>query len=72
MRYVPLDLATAKLTIFVDGSFANNRDLSSQIDFVIALVNEKKADGAEADGNGNGAAYNLRGNSTGLPPSVRE
>lgn len=27
--------------IFVDGSFANNKDLSSQIGFIIALVNEK-------------------------------
>lgn len=41
LRYIPLDLPSAKLMIFVDGSFANNKDLSSQIGFVIALVNEE-------------------------------
>jgi hypothetical protein len=34
LRYVPLNIAAAKLIVFVDGSFANNRDLSSQIGFV--------------------------------------
>ena len=29
ITYVPLDLSTAKLYVFVDGSFANNKDLSS-------------------------------------------
>jgi hypothetical protein len=29
LTYVPLKLATAKLFVFVDGSFANNKDLSS-------------------------------------------
>jgi len=40
LRYVPIDLATAKLMIFADGSFANNKDLSSQIGFIAMLVNE--------------------------------
>jgi hypothetical protein len=40
LRYMPLNLQTAKLLVFVDGSFANNRDLSSQIGFVIVLANE--------------------------------
>ncbi|KAM4057650.1 Dimer-Tnp-hAT domain containing protein [Hirsutella rhossiliensis] len=31
---------TAKLMVFTDGSFANNKDLSSQLGFVITLVNE--------------------------------
>ena len=41
VTYVPIDLASAALYIFVDGSFANNRDLSSQIGYVIVLGNEK-------------------------------
>jgi hypothetical protein len=41
LRFVPLDLSTAKLMVFADGSFANNRDLSSQIGYVICLVNEE-------------------------------
>ncbi|KAM4059821.1 polyprotein [Hirsutella rhossiliensis] len=40
LTYKPIDLATAKLMVFTDGSFANNKDLSSQLGFVIALVNE--------------------------------
>ena len=40
LRYVPVDLINAKLIVFVDGSFANNRDLSSQLGFVLMLVNE--------------------------------
>ena len=38
--YIPLDLSTTKIFIFVDGSFANNKDLSSQIGFEIFLANE--------------------------------
>lgn len=53
LHYVALDLSKAKLTVFVDGSFANNRDLSSQIGFLIAVVNETK---------GSDETYNLRGN----------
>lgn len=40
LNYIPLDLSTAKLFVFVDGSFANNKDLSSQIGFVIFFANE--------------------------------
>jgi hypothetical protein len=40
LNYIPLDLANAALYVFVDGSFANNKDLSSQIGFVIFLANE--------------------------------
>ncbi|KAF1937171.1 hypothetical protein EJ02DRAFT_63582, partial [Clathrospora elynae] len=40
LQYVPLDLATAKLMVFTDGSFANNLDLSSQLGYLIVLVNE--------------------------------
>ena len=40
IRYIPLDLTCTKLFIFVDGSFANNKDLSSQIGYEIILANE--------------------------------
>lgn len=40
MTYVPIDLAKTKIMVFTDGSFANNRDLTSQIGFLITLVNE--------------------------------
>jgi hypothetical protein len=53
LRYVPVDLANAKLMVFVDGSFANNKDLSSQLGFVMMLVNES----AETDN-----TFTIRGN----------
>jgi hypothetical protein len=40
IKYIPLDLARTKLFVFVDGSFANNKDLSSQIGYLIILANE--------------------------------
>jgi hypothetical protein len=40
--YLPINLSTAKLFVFVDGSFANNKDLSSQIGFLIILGNEEQ------------------------------
>lgn len=42
IRFVPVKLETAKLFVFVDGSFANNKDLSSQIGFLLVLANELK------------------------------
>ncbi|KAF4471164.1 Ribonuclease H [Fusarium albosuccineum] len=41
LRYQEIDLPTAKLFVFVDGSFANNKDLTSQIGYVIVLGNEE-------------------------------
>ncbi|KAF1934523.1 hypothetical protein EJ02DRAFT_203408, partial [Clathrospora elynae] len=39
--YVPVNMDDdAKLMVFVDGSFANNSDLSSQLGFILMLVNE--------------------------------
>src|SRR6266480_5240874 len=38
LRYVPLDLDSLQLIVFTDASFANNKDLSSQIGFVIVLA----------------------------------
>ena len=44
IKYIPLDLQHAKLFVFVDGSFANNEDLSSQIGYLIILANESVGD----------------------------
>jgi hypothetical protein len=44
LTYVDLDLLSAKLYVFVDGSFANNKDLSSQIGFELILANETIGD----------------------------
>lgn len=40
LRYVPIDLNTAKLFVFVDGSFANNKDLSPQLGYEIIIAND--------------------------------
>jgi hypothetical protein len=40
LNYIPLDLHRTKLFVFVDGSFANNKDLSSQLGYVIILGTE--------------------------------
>ena len=44
MRYIPLDLATAKIMVFTDGLFANNKNLNSQIGFVLMIINEEAND----------------------------
>ena len=44
LRYIPVHLPDAKIFVFVDGSFANNKDLSSQIGFEIILANETLRD----------------------------
>ena len=43
IRYISIDLERTKLFVFVDGSFANNKDLSSQIGFVIILATEEES-----------------------------
>jgi len=40
LNMVELDLPTLKIFVFVDGSFAGNKDLSSQIGYTIILANE--------------------------------
>lgn len=40
LRYVPLSMDGAKLLLFTDSSFANARDLRSQLGFVILLADE--------------------------------
>ena len=44
LRFVPIDLSTAKLMVFTDGSFANNQDLSSQLGYILTIVNETPID----------------------------
>ena len=44
LRYVPLDPHEMKLFVLVDASFANNKDLTSQIGYTIVLANEKEMD----------------------------
>jgi len=51
---VILDLNKAKIYVFVDSSFANNKDLSSQIGFIIILANENENTGNDE--------FNLYGN----------
>ena len=41
IHFVPITLESAKLFVFVDGSFANNKDFSSQIGYVIVMANEE-------------------------------
>ena len=38
LKFVKLDVNTLQLIVFTDSSFANNKDLSSQIGYVIALT----------------------------------
>jgi hypothetical protein len=40
---VPLDMSSLSLLIFMDASFANNKDLSSQIGFVIILTDRNQS-----------------------------
>jgi hypothetical protein len=40
LSYVHVNLNAAKIFIFADGSFANNKDLSSQLEFLMVLVHE--------------------------------
>jgi hypothetical protein len=38
LKFVKLDINTLQLVVFTDASFANNKDLSSQIGYVIVLT----------------------------------
>ena len=42
LKFVELDVNTLQLLVFTDASFANNKDLSSQIGYVIVLANATK------------------------------
>jgi hypothetical protein len=47
LSYIPLDLCRTKLFIFTDGSFANNKDLSSQLGFIIVPATEHRIGNAQ-------------------------
>jgi hypothetical protein len=40
---VLLDISSLSLLVFIDASFANNKDLSSQIGFVIILTDRNQS-----------------------------
>jgi hypothetical protein len=42
IKYIALDLECTKLFVFVDSSFVNNKDFSSQISYLIIIANETK------------------------------
>jgi hypothetical protein len=42
IKYITLDLKYIKLFVFVDGSFVNNKDFSSQISYLIIIANKTK------------------------------
>jgi hypothetical protein len=42
LKFVKLDINTLQLLVFTDASFANNKDLTSQIGYVIALSDTTK------------------------------
>jgi hypothetical protein len=52
IKYTTLDLNYMKLFVFVNGSFANNKDFSSQIRYVMILANENKTPTTNRNPNG--------------------
>ena len=42
LKYVPFNIRNCSLYVFVDGSFANNRDLTSQLGFLITIGTETR------------------------------
>jgi hypothetical protein len=40
--FVPLNINSLNLIIFIDASFANNKDLSSQIRYIIVLIDQSQ------------------------------
>ena len=43
LTFVPLDMKSLSLLVFTDASFANNKDLSSQIGFIIVLTDRNQS-----------------------------
>ncbi|KAF2185681.1 hypothetical protein K469DRAFT_466462, partial [Zopfia rhizophila CBS 207.26] len=42
LRYIPFNIRKCSLFVFVDGSFANNKDMSSQLGFLIIIGTESR------------------------------
>jgi hypothetical protein len=57
ISYAPLDTSQLRLFVFVDGSFANNKDLSSQLGYVMILGNETPGSLSYGDN-----SFTLKGN----------
>jgi hypothetical protein len=49
IKYIALDLECTKLFVFVNGSFANNKDFSSQISYLIIIANKTETISAGTD-----------------------
>ena len=41
LRFIKLDVKTLRIVTFIDSLFVNNKDLLSQIDYVIVLTNAR-------------------------------
>jgi hypothetical protein len=57
LRFIPLTLPQAKIYVFVDGSFANNQDLSSQIGYIVTLGTEEARETGSFQWTGNVIGY---------------
>ncbi|OWT43021.1 polyprotein [Pochonia chlamydosporia 170] len=57
LKCIPFDLDKAKLFVFVDGSFANNEDLSSQLGYIIVIGTEEETNNGEMLVKGNIITY---------------
>src|SRR5580698_5205002 len=53
IKYILLDLQRTKLSVFVDRLFANNKDFSSQIGYLIILANKTFTESNKFVVNGN-------------------
>ena len=42
LKFIKLDVNTLQLLVFMDASFANNKDLFSQIGYILVLANAIK------------------------------
>ncbi|KAK1990240.1 hypothetical protein LX36DRAFT_664406, partial [Colletotrichum falcatum] len=63
LRFQPLDLTTAKLYVFVNGSFANNSDLTSQLGFIVILANKQNNDNKPTEQTpGDTGSFTVNGN----------
>ena len=49
INYIALNLEHAKLFIFINSSFTNNKDFSSQISYLIILINKTKINSIETN-----------------------
>ena len=42
LKFIKLDINTLQLLVFIDASFTTNKDLSSQISYILILANAIK------------------------------